>query len=72
MSGADRVIRQSTAGSVLAVAAEAAVATYEHAYDLERVLGTSAPDGTRSTVAAILRRLFASAREERIVPQILR
>jgi len=34
MSGADRVIRWSTAGAVLGVAAVAAVASYEHAYDL--------------------------------------
>jgi len=31
MSGADRVIKWSTAGAVLGVAAVAAVASYEHA-----------------------------------------
>ena len=36
MSGADRVIKWSTAGAVLGVAAVAAVASYEHAYDLVR------------------------------------
>jgi len=34
MSGADRIIRWSTAGAVLGVAAVAAVASYEHAYEL--------------------------------------
>jgi hypothetical protein len=41
MSGADRVIRLSTAVAVLGVAAVAAVASYEHAYDLVRVHGES-------------------------------
>jgi hypothetical protein len=36
MSSGDRVIRWSTAGAVLGVAAVAAVASYEHAYDLVR------------------------------------
>ena len=36
MSGADRVIRWSTALAVVGVAAVAAVASYEHAYDLVR------------------------------------
>jgi hypothetical protein len=39
MSGADRIIRWSTAPSVLGVAAVAAVASYEHAYDLVRARG---------------------------------
>jgi malonyl CoA-acyl carrier protein transacylase len=39
MSGADRVIRWSTAFAVLGVAAVAAVASYEHAYDLVRARG---------------------------------
>ena len=39
MSAADRVIRWSTAGAVLGVAAVAAVASYEHAYDLVRAHG---------------------------------
>jgi hypothetical protein len=39
MSGADRVIRWSTALAVLGVAAIAAVASYEHAYDLVRAHG---------------------------------
>jgi hypothetical protein len=30
--------------------------------------GSPAPGGTKSTVAAVLRRLFAWAREERIIP----
>jgi len=36
MSGADPIIRWSTAFTVLGVAAVAAVASYEHAYDLVR------------------------------------
>jgi hypothetical protein len=39
MSVADRVIKWSTAGAVLGVAAVAAVASYEHAYDLVRAHG---------------------------------
>jgi hypothetical protein len=39
MSGGDRVIRWSTALAVLGVAAVAAVASYEHAYDLVRAHG---------------------------------
>ncbi len=39
MNGADRVIRCSTAFAVLGVAAVAAVASYEHAYDLVRAHG---------------------------------
>jgi hypothetical protein len=39
MSSADRVIRWSTALAVLGVAAVAAVASYEHAYDLVRAHG---------------------------------
>src|ERR1700756_511109 len=38
---ADRIIRWSTAGAVLGVAAVAAVASYEHAYDLVRANGES-------------------------------
>lgn len=39
MSGADRIVRWSTALAVLCVAAVAAVASYEHAYDLVRAHG---------------------------------
>jgi hypothetical protein len=39
MSGADRIIRWSTAFAVLGVAAVAAVASYEHALDLVRAHG---------------------------------
>jgi hypothetical protein len=39
MSGADRVLRWSTVFAVLGVAAVAAVASYEHAYDLVRAHG---------------------------------
>jgi len=41
MSAADRIIRWTTAGAVVGVAAVAAVASYEHAYDLVRVHGES-------------------------------
>ena len=41
MRGADRIIKWSTAGAVLGVAAVAAVASYEHAYDLVRAHGES-------------------------------
>jgi hypothetical protein len=41
MSGGDRVIKWSTVGVVLGVAAVAAVASYEHAYDLVRAHGES-------------------------------
>lgn len=41
MSGADRTIRWSTALAVLGVATVAAVASYEHAYDLVRMHGES-------------------------------
>jgi hypothetical protein len=39
MTGTEQVIRWSTAGAVLGVAAVAAVASYEHAYDLVRAHG---------------------------------
>jgi Protein of unknown function (DUF2637) len=41
MSGTDRIIKWSTAIAVLGVAAVAAVASYEHAYDLVRMHGES-------------------------------
>jgi Protein of unknown function (DUF2637) len=41
MSGADRIITWSTAFAVLGVAAAAAVASYEQAYDLVRAHGES-------------------------------
>src|ERR1700728_1841179 len=41
MSVADRVIRWSTAGAVVGVAAIAAAASYEHAYELVRAHGES-------------------------------
>ena len=39
MTGTDRIIRWSTAGAVVGVAAVAAVASYEHAYALVRMHG---------------------------------
>ena len=41
MTAADRVIRWTTAGAVVGVAAVAALASYEHAYDLVRMHGES-------------------------------
>jgi Protein of unknown function (DUF2637) len=41
VSGGDRVNRRSTAFAVLGVAAVAAVASYEHPYDLVRAHGES-------------------------------
>jgi hypothetical protein len=41
MTTAENIIRWSTAGAVLGVAAVAAVASYEHAYDLVRMHGES-------------------------------
>ena len=41
MTTMEHVIRWSTAGAVLGVAAVAAVASYEHAYDLVRMHGES-------------------------------
>jgi len=41
MMAADRVIKWATASAVLGVAAVAAVASYEHAYDLVRMHGES-------------------------------
>jgi len=41
MMAADRVIKWTTAGAVLGVATVAAVASYEHAYDLVRMHGES-------------------------------
>ena len=41
MSGADRIIKWSTALAVLGVAAVAAIASYEHAYALMRAHGES-------------------------------
>ena len=41
MTGTDRIIRWSTAFAVLGVAVVAAVASYEHAYDLVRAHGES-------------------------------
>ena len=39
MTGADKIIRWSTAGAVVGVAAVAAVTSYEHAYALMRAHG---------------------------------
>src|SRR6266700_564947 len=41
MTSTDRAIRWSTAGAVVGVAAVAAVASYEHVYDLVRMHGES-------------------------------
>jgi hypothetical protein len=46
MMVADRVIRWSTAGGMIGVAAVAAVASYERAYDLVRAHGAPGLDGS--------------------------
>jgi hypothetical protein len=54
------VIRWSTAGAVLGVAAVAAVASYEHAYYLVRMYG-SQPRGSKPECASITRASTRSA-----------
>lgn len=72
---AEYIIRWSTAGAVLGVAAVAAVASYEHAYDLVRAHGESVgwPAWSRSRWTANLREFDAmvmldSARRKTLVP----
>ena len=45
MSAADRIIRWTTAGAVIGVAAVAAVASYEHAYALVQAHGEAGSTG---------------------------
>jgi hypothetical protein len=48
MMAADRAIKWTTAGAVLGVAAVAAVASDEHAYDLVRMHGESREESAAS------------------------
>jgi hypothetical protein len=74
MSTADRVIRWSTALAVLGVAAVAAVASYEHAYDLVRAHGEAGwtarlVDGLIHASSMVM---LDSARRETPVPPLAR
>jgi hypothetical protein len=65
VTAADRVIRWTTAGAVVGVAAVAAVASYEHAYALARAHGEAGGDGPAGTAdggRADLRQLDGDAR----------
>jgi hypothetical protein len=74
MSGADRIIRWSTALAVLGVAAVAAVASYEHAYDLVRMHGESGwtarmvPLTVEGLIYASSMVMLDSARRRMLVP----
>jgi hypothetical protein len=78
VSGADRVIRWSTAVAVLGVAAVAAVASYEHAYDLVRVHGEAGwtarmvPLTVDGLIYASSMVMLDSARRETLVPVLAR
>jgi hypothetical protein len=78
MSGADRVIRLSTAVAVLGVAAVAAVASYEHAYDLVRAHGESGwtarmiPLTVDGLIYASSMAMLDCARRKRAVPALAR
>src|ERR1700757_3884391 len=78
MSGADRVIKWSTAGAVIGVAAVAAVASYEHAYDLVRAHGESGwtarmvPLTVDGLIYASSMVMLDSARRGRPVPALAR
>jgi hypothetical protein len=69
------VIRWSTAGAVLGVAAVAAVASYEHAYDLVRMHGESGwtarmvPLTVDGLIYASSMVMFDSARRKRPFPR---
>jgi hypothetical protein len=78
MSGADRVIRWSTALAVLGVAVVAAVASYEHAYDLVRAHGESGwtahmvPLTVDGLIYASSMVMLDSARRKTLVPALAR
>jgi hypothetical protein len=78
MMTADRVIRWTTAGAVLGVAAVAAVASYEHAYDLVRMHGESGwtarmvPLTVDGLIYASSMVMFDSARRKTPVPILAR
>jgi hypothetical protein len=74
----EHVIRWSTAGAVLGVAAVAAVASYEHAYDLVRMNGESGwtarmvPLMVDGLIYASSMVLLDSARRKTVVPVLAR
>ena len=78
MTAADRVIQWSTAGAVLGVAAVAAVASYEHAYDLVRAHGESGwtahliPLTVDGLIYASSMVMLDSARQKTPVPALAR
>ena len=78
MRGADRIIKWSTAGAVLGVAAVAAVASYEHAYDLVRAHGESGwtarmvPLTVDGLIYASSMVMLDSARRKAAVPALAR
>ena len=78
MSVADRVIKWSTAGAVLGVAAVAAVASYEHAYDLVRAHGEAGwtasliPLTVDGLIYASSMVMLASARRKTPIPALAR
>jgi uncharacterized protein DUF2637 len=78
MSGADWVIRWSTALAVLGVAAVASVASYEHAYDLVRAHGETGwtarvvPLTVDGLIYASSMVMLDSARQKTPVPALAR
>jgi hypothetical protein len=78
MSTADRVIRWATALAVLGVAAVAAVASYEHAYDLVRAHGQAGwtarlvPLTVDGLIYASSMVMLDSARRKALVPALAR
>jgi Protein of unknown function (DUF2637) len=78
MNSADRVIRWSTAHAVLGVATVAAVASYEHAYDLVRAHGEAGwtarlvPLTAHGLIYASSMVMLDSARRKAPVPALAR
>ena len=78
MTAADRVIRWTTAGAVVGVAAVAAVASYEHAFDLVRAHGEAGwtarlvPLTVDGLVYASSMVMLDSARRGMLVPALAR
>jgi hypothetical protein len=78
MMAVDRAIKWTTAGAVLGVAAVAAVASYEHAYDLVRVHGESGwtarmvPRTVDGLIYASSMVMLESARRKAPVPALAR
>jgi hypothetical protein len=78
MIAADRIIRWTTAGAVVGVAAVAAVASYEHAYDLVRAHGEAGctarliPLTVDGLIYASSMMMLDSARRKTPVPALAR